>query len=591
MTIDLGRELQAMKARLDRMERSPRLSHASIDDTSVQVRDASGGLRGLLGVQADGTTAVNIVNGSAPPTPSTPTVAPALGGIAVGWDGTFADDAVIPLDWSRVEVHASITPGFTPTADTLQATMETPQGAISYLPADDPTYVRLLSRNTSGTPSTATPEVGPYSPRPVAGDIGIGEIVSTMISDGAVTTPKIFANAVTTAKLDVGSVDATALAADAITGKTITGGTITGSLIQTAASGERVTLNAAGLNKVLVHNSAGLAIGELSSNGLAVKGTNGSVLQLDPNNTFPNLRLTNPAGTNNAIINVSGAAALLGTNSGLFTDRGYTDMKWRNLQGGPATNEGFAVIEQVRDSNTSLVYGGRLYLDTDKATLGYVDTDDSTQNTTFFVMPNYAQLLDARLDVFPPASSGNALSVNTGSGHTGNLLRLAVNGTDKFVVDEEGNVTILGIGQRLFARKSADAPARTSTTPSADPHLAVTLGAPATYRLEGFLKWSGDSASDINLGWNTPASSAGSWVCYGGDAAMSAVPATMRIIDTAINSTRSYGVISTVTGQAIRGTVRTTTAGTLSLNWGAQTAGGTGISILTDSWIHLERVE
>ncbi|MFJ9799815.1 hypothetical protein [Streptomyces sp. NPDC101145] len=243
MTTDIGRKLAQLEKRLAAVERQSRLGSASVDNTALEIRDQAGSLRGLIGQQADGTTAVNITNGPTPPAPSTPNVAPALGGIAVTWDGTFADGAPAPLDWSRVEVHASTTAGFTPTPDTLQATIETPQGAVAYIPATTPQYVLLLSRNTSGTASTPTMVVGPYEARPVADDIGPGGITTTHIADEAVTTPKVHANAIVTAHLAAGSVDATALKADAITGKTITGGTVTGATVQTSGTGQRLVLN------------------------------------------------------------------------------------------------------------------------------------------------------------------------------------------------------------------------------------------------------------------------------------------------------------------------------------------------------------
>ncbi|WP_329131562.1 hypothetical protein OG552_10530 [Streptomyces sp. NBC_01476] len=242
MTTDIGRRIASLETRLKNMERASRLGSASLDDTALQVKDANGSLRALVGQQADGTTAVNIVNGGPPPAPSTPTVAPALGGLAVAWDGSFAGDAVAPLDWARVEVHASPVSGFTPSATTLQATIETPQGAIVYMPAVAPQYVVLVARNTSGAASAPTTQAGPYEPRAVVDtDVADGSITTTKIADNAITTPKILAGAIqtaqlaalsiTAAKLAVGSVDATALKADAITGKTITGGTIDGTVI------------------------------------------------------------------------------------------------------------------------------------------------------------------------------------------------------------------------------------------------------------------------------------------------------------------------------------------------------------------------
>lgn len=241
----LAEEVAALKRRVAKIERGARYATGgSIENSALLVRDGSGALRAIVGQQADGTTAVNVVNGGPPPAPSAPTVESAIGGLAVGWDGTFAGGEILPLDWQRVEVHASPTDGFTPSSATLQATIETPQGAIVYLPADGARYVRLMARNTSGTASDPTPQVGPVAPDPT---VPAGSITATEIADDAVTTPKIFANAVTTAKLAVGSVDATAIAADAITGKTITGGQVNGAVVtggelRTAASGKRVLI-------------------------------------------------------------------------------------------------------------------------------------------------------------------------------------------------------------------------------------------------------------------------------------------------------------------------------------------------------------
>jgi hypothetical protein len=568
--VDIGKELVRLQRQLTTLQRSPRLTHASIEDTAILVNDDAGSLRGIIGVQADGTTAVNVVNGPPPPQPSDPIVASVLGGVTVSWDGRFAGSAVIPLDWARVEVHAAITPVYSPSAATLQGTIETAQGATVVVPCDAGVYVRLVARNTSGTASTPSGTVVPLGPMAVVADdildgivttakladdavtaakvatgaidtdalaaaavtaaaiaadavtstaIAAGAVGSTELTASAVTAAKIAAGAViagkldaasvvagniaalavvagnlaansvqagniaanavqagtidanaitarelnalavtagkiaanavtagtinagavTTASLAAGSVDATALSATAITGKTITGGTVTGALIQTAASGQRITLNESGANKILVYNSSGTAIGELSASGLLVQGTNGATLWLDPNNTFPNLRLTNAAGTKSAIINVSGADALLGMNSGLFTGSTFSDMKWRTFFGND-----FSVMERIRDSNTSYAIGGRVYLDPTMATLGFINSGDTTQNNTFYVLPGYAQVAGGRLEILPPASASSAIFVNTATGYTGNLERLQVNGTDKFTVDKDGNVTAAG---------------------------------------------------------------------------------------------------------------------------------------------------
>lgn len=201
--MDIGAQLARLDTRLKKAERSSRLSSASLDGTALEARDDSGGLRAIVGQQADGTSGIQVVNGPPPPAPSAPIVASVLGGVTVSWDGAFTGGAVIPLDWSRIEVHASATTGFTPIAATLKSTIETAQGATVVVVADTPVYVRLLARNTSGAASPSSSEAGPFGPTPVVAD---------GIVDGIVTEAKLADEAVTAAKVRLGAIGADQLA-------------------------------------------------------------------------------------------------------------------------------------------------------------------------------------------------------------------------------------------------------------------------------------------------------------------------------------------------------------------------------------------
>ncbi|MDX3175190.1 hypothetical protein PV382_23355 [Streptomyces scabiei] len=496
----LALEVARLRRDVAQVKKGQRLAHgASIEDSALEVRDDSGSLRAIVGQQGDGTTAVTIVNGPPPPQPTDPVVASVLGGVTASWTGTFAGGAVLPLDWQRVEVHASTASTYDPTAATLQATIETAQGGTVVVPCDDPVYVRLVARNTSGTAGTPSGTVGPFGPTPVvaddildgivtelkladeavteakiaanavtdvkiiagailAGHIAAGAVVTDKLAAEAVTaakiaalaitTDKLAANAVTTGKLAAGSVDATAIAADAITGKTISGGTITGTtmtggLIQTASSGQRITLNEAGANKVIVYNSSGVAIGELSAQGLLVKGSTGAVLWLNPNATYPQLNLYNAANTSKATIQVTEPTtgdANLETFCGPFTGSGHSDMTWRSYLARDA-----ATIERVRAAADGTVIGGRLALFNDEANIGFKNTADPTQDTNLFIEANLGIFSGGRLQVVAPASSNSALYVEVPSGHTGNMLRLFRDAIDRFKVDKDGNATVSGI--------------------------------------------------------------------------------------------------------------------------------------------------
>ncbi|RIH58100.1 hypothetical protein D3C59_37335, partial [Streptomyces sp. SHP22-7] len=65
--------------------------------------------------------------------------------MTASWDGGFADGAVIPMDWARVEVHASPDAGFEPVPATLVTTIETAQGATVVVPAEGDVFVRLVA--------------------------------------------------------------------------------------------------------------------------------------------------------------------------------------------------------------------------------------------------------------------------------------------------------------------------------------------------------------------------------------------------------------------------------------------------------------
>ncbi|MFD9443424.1 hypothetical protein [Streptomyces sp. NPDC060001] len=657
-------KINALERRLAQVQKGQRYAHGgSIENATLTVNDSAGSVRTIVGVQGDGTVGVQAVNGPPPPQPSAPIVAPDLGGVTVEWDGQFAGGAVIPMDWQRVEIHASIVAIYDPVPATLQSTIETAQGATVRIPCDTPVYVRLVARSASGTASPASATVGPFGPDPVvasdildgivttlkladeavtaakvavgaigadqlglgignlapdpsfegpltaakivgrpefslvtpgnnsatalhidcntgfttwlnievcrydvlpgerhflafdyktsadfnggakllfryedaagavtgygvvdgltvggayaratgqvqappntvaafllveAGSVSVGEAwfdnieVRTLIAGGmvaagtitateiaaltinagniaadaivaakiaanavttakldalAVTTAKIDANAITVGKIDAGAVDATALAADAITGKTITGGLITGTEIQTAASGERVTINEAGANKVLIYNSAGTAIGELSDRGLLLEGNNGALLYLDPDSTYPNLRFTNDDQSNEAVINVvenAPGSANLGLNSGTFTGSTFADMKWRHFIG-----EDFAVIERLRDSNNATVIGGRLDLRATYAALAYHDSTAATQYADLVVTPGEAKAR-GKFTVQPyVGDSGSVVFIQPGPGHTGYMIRCWDPDASqyKFTVDQAGNVLVKG---------------------------------------------------------------------------------------------------------------------------------------------------
>ncbi|MDX5526088.1 hypothetical protein PV677_36070 [Streptomyces sp. DE06-01C] len=476
-TNDIGAMLASIERRLAKVEAQSRLKSASIDDAAIVVRDGTGALRGIVGQQGDGTTAVNVVNGAPPPAPSTPTGAPALGGVSAGWDGAFADEAIIPLDWARVEVHASPTDGFTPDPESLVATIETAQGGIVYIPATVPQYVRLLARNTSGAPSPATAQVGPYAPKPVAGEIGIGEITETLIADGAVTTPKVYANAITTALLAAGAVDATALKADAITGKTITGGTINGAEFHS-------------------DDGAGGLV-DIQNGTVTATAASGWSIEIDPSQAHPTVTWRDDTGGLAGEINGLGDSTRPGlvVSSGPFTDGAITDWRWATQWGVEDSGDSSWRTARVRESDTSVIHGGYIVLDPNRAATAFINNTGSEPSTIFEVKDGFFFFDEGRVAVEPPASSNSALLLQARTGHTGRLIRAQVNAVDQFVVTAAGAVGSAG----------------PMTAPAFNATGAVTAGSVST---TGAL--SGDTLAVTSTTWSTytPTVSGGGTATY-----------------------------------------------------------------------------
>lgn len=366
------------------------------------------------------------------PTSGTPTVYIGLTGIAA--DGATrvnragANSLNSQHYFAAAGLNVAVGTTWTTVTGYVQGTAATGTGAAA---APDPKapgqmhasvrYVRPLLRLLFGSTGGGTQQVDQVTLETVP----TGVVNSVNIANGAVT--------------------ANSLAADAITGKTITGGTITGSVLQTATTGQRITINEAAANKIIVYDGTNTAVGELSAVGVLLKGTNGSLMVMDPNATYPNLRMTNASGSNEAVINVvenAPGSANLGMNSGTFTGSGFTDMKWRLFMG-----EDFAVLERIRNSNNATFAGGRIDLRNNYASIGYTDTTAATQPADVTLAPGLAKAR-AKFWVQPfTGDTGTVMFIQSGPGHTGYLMRCwdPDAARDRFTVNQQGNTTVDGI--------------------------------------------------------------------------------------------------------------------------------------------------
>ncbi|WP_206281514.1 hypothetical protein, partial [Streptomyces prasinopilosus] len=192
--MDIGRKIADLEARLARVENSPRLSHAALDNANIVVKDQAGAVRGRIGMQPDGTIGLIAVDGPAPTAPTAPVVTSTIGGLRVVWDGTLASGQPLPADFDHVAVHVSTTAAFTPSAATYAGTITRAGdgGMLPVLPLPYvPHYVRLTAVNTSavaGDPSEETTA----TPIKVDGpDLKAGSVTAGAIQAGAVTAEKL----------------------------------------------------------------------------------------------------------------------------------------------------------------------------------------------------------------------------------------------------------------------------------------------------------------------------------------------------------------------------------------------------------------
>jgi|SRR6478609_5267009 len=157
-------EIAERIARLERQaaNRVPQLAFSSIEGGAITEYDETGEqVVASYGRQYDGTHIAASLTGPIPPSPTSIIVLPVAGGLKVRWLGYFIGDAVVPMDFSRAEVHASQEDGFDAlTAETLRHSFETPRGGECVLSLAPGTwYVRLVSRTQSGKASPPSEQV------------------------------------------------------------------------------------------------------------------------------------------------------------------------------------------------------------------------------------------------------------------------------------------------------------------------------------------------------------------------------------------------------------------------------------------------
>lgn len=140
---------------------------STVTPTTVTVNTGSGTT--VVGLQGDGTVTSVDSGGTGPATPDTPTVAATVQGLTISWDGLLAS-AAPKSNFLNVQVHMSLTSGFTPSTATQVSTLTT-AGSVSVTGLTPGTvyYVKLVAVTTAGVASTPSAQVsGTAAALPVA---------------------------------------------------------------------------------------------------------------------------------------------------------------------------------------------------------------------------------------------------------------------------------------------------------------------------------------------------------------------------------------------------------------------------------------
>lgn len=178
-----------------------------------------------------------------------------------------------------------------------------------------------------------------------------------------------------------------------------------------------------------------------------------------------------------------------------------------------------------------------------------------------------------------------------------------------FLAGQRLTAALLTSSQPLVARKTSDTSRSATTTTTADPHLQFDVLANAVYVMDGWIKYDGPAAGDLNIDWTAPTGALGEWMGLGAGASpvvsANTTPALIsdsqssrgyliRTETTDVTSARSYGCIGTGGTQlsvAFWGVLRVgATAGTYSLDWAQLVSDATALTLYTDSWLRLQRV-
>lgn len=175
----------------------------------------------------------------------------------------------------------------------------------------------------------------------------------------------------------------------------------------------------------------------------------------------------------------------------------------------------------------------------------------------------------------PIAQGGTGSTTQNFMGLTGTQTVAGVKTFSSQITASNGISVSAGVGQELFAVKSATTSRASTTTLTADPHLTVTVAANATYMMFCVLGYTPTGAGGLKYGWIFPSGATMQWT--DNDGAGQAISGT-NILN-ADDGTGPTGML-----------VTSSTGGTFALRWAQITSNSTATNLLAGCSLYLRRL-
>jgi hypothetical protein len=176
----------------------------------------------------------------------------------------------MPLIFSHVQVERDTNPAFP--APVVVGTLTGPDFLYDSVQNYANSYnYRLIAYSKVGIASAPSGANSDTPKQAGTSDIAANSVTANEMAAGTITASSGVIASIDATKITVGTISASQLSATAIDGKTITGSTI-----QTATSGERITLNEAGDNSLKVYDSTGAVTADIGGANGDISTTSGT---------------------------------------------------------------------------------------------------------------------------------------------------------------------------------------------------------------------------------------------------------------------------------------------------------------------------